>query len=401
MQINALTLAILLGVSGVRAQNFACFADLNADGVVAIDDLLALLATYGRTASGCSDTSASRARGAAPEPSDFRLPGNFATLNNSLETEPRCVHASLDPPTTTWPVSAGCWRRLDPRFLEAFRAAGMSGLPADPGISLGSSREAIQGWTEAVEPAYQFVLDSVFYGNYSRDHPVLGVERELAFIEGDGCHPSGCGEHPNNSIPLFVVRPTSHDAPSGDRIPCVVSIHGGGMTFLRAGDRMFEYERDRQAAAGMVVIGPDFRNAGGLFPEAPHLFPKGLHDVYSTVQWYATEQHHGVHSRFLCLPYRFRAYANRTHERREELGCSSIITSGCSGGGNLATAVSHYAKQVGGPADMLDGVFACAPYIAGPQIYNEISDDWFQLPSLYENDHLFLDVDMLAGMSWV
>lgn len=50
---------------------------------------------------------------------------------------------------------------------------------------------------------------------------------------------------------------------------------------------------------------------------------------------------------------------------------------------------------------MLDGVFACAPYIAGPQIYNEISDDWFQLPSLYENDHLFLDVDMLAGMSWV
>ena len=91
-------------------------------------------------------------------------------------------------------------------------------------------------------------------------------------------------------------------------------------------------------------------------------------------------------------------YANRTHERREELGCSAIITTGCSGGANLATAVSMYAKQVGA-SDMIDGVFACSPYVGGPLLYNALIDDYFDLPSLYENQHLFIDINMLAGMS--
>ena len=167
--------------------------------------------------------------------------------------------------------------------------AGMSGLPADPGISIDTSRADIQAWTEAAEPGFQTVMSDFFYGDYGRDHPVLGVVSEEAFIEGDGCHPSGCGEHPNNSIPLYIHRPASHDAASGDRIPCVVGIHGGGMTILRADDDWSAYDRKKQAAAGMVVIGPEFRNAGGNMPGAPHLFPKGLHDVYSTVQWYATD----------------------------------------------------------------------------------------------------------------
>ena len=72
------------------------------------------------------------------------------------------------------------------------------------------------------------------------------------------------------------------------------------------------------------------------------------------------------------------------------MGCSSVVTAGCSGGGNLATAVALYANSPESGAEMntIDGVFTCAPYVAGPQIYNEISDDWYQLPSLFENNHL-------------
>jgi len=73
------------------------------------------------------------------------------------------------------------------------------------------------------------------------------------------------------------------------------------------------------------------------------------------------------------------------------LGCSSVVTAGCSGGGNLATAVALYANshaESGAEVNTIDGVFTCAPYVAGPQIYNEISDDWYQLPSLFENNHL-------------
>ena len=103
---------------------------------------------------------------------------------------------------------------------------------------------------------------------------------------------------------------------------------------------------------------------------------------------------------FLHLTEHLRAHTTRTHERREELGCSAVVTTGCSGGGNLALAVALQAKELG-TVDMIDGVFGCAPYVAGPQVYNEITDDWFELPSLYENNHLFLDMAMLAGMSWV
>ena len=179
---------------------------------------------------------------------------------------------------------------MDPRFLDAFRAIGMSGLPVDMGITLDSPREVIQGWTELIEPGYQMAFSLVFYGAYGAAHPVNGVVREEASITGDGCYPSGCGEHPiDNSIPLFIHKPASHDPSAGDRLPCLVSIHGGGMTLLMANDTMYHYERDRQASEGMVVIGPEFRNAGGNFPGAPHLFPKGLHDVYSTVQWCAID----------------------------------------------------------------------------------------------------------------
>ena len=148
----------------------------------------------------------------------------------------------------------------------------------------------------------------MMYGDHGESHPITEdlIEHEVAFVEGDGCHPSGCANHPIRNgpdgnfgppgIPLYISRPSQLKraelglAP-GDKLPCVVSIHGGGMTVLHANgkcsrslcaffrsskssgctDTMFRHERDRQAEAGLIIIGPEYRNAGGNFPGAPHM----------------------------------------------------------------------------------------------------------------------------------
>ncbi len=68
--------------------------------------------------------------------------------------------------------------------------------------------------------------------------------------------------------------------------------------------------RDTRAATGLVVVGVEFRSAGGTL--GPHPFPAGLNDCASAAQW---------------------VIANR-----ESLGVSSVIMSGESGGGNLSIA---------------------------------------------------------------
>lgn len=91
----AAALVVLLGAVGVRSEvtrrlqgrSFACSADFNVDGVVGVDDLLVLLANYGRETGDCGSSGA----GGRYQPSDFNLPGKFAHVNNSLETDPRCV----------------------------------------------------------------------------------------------------------------------------------------------------------------------------------------------------------------------------------------------------------------------------------------------------------------------
>ena len=89
-----LLLGVVVGVRSearsrrLQTQDITCSADLNADGLVGVDDLLAMLATFGRTTTGCDVP-----RGTDPLQSDFRLPGKFTHVNNSLETEPRCAKA--------------------------------------------------------------------------------------------------------------------------------------------------------------------------------------------------------------------------------------------------------------------------------------------------------------------
>ncbi len=124
------------------------------------------------------------------------------------------------------------------------------------------------------------------------------------------------------------------------------------MTTLSATNTGYVRWRDNLAATGLVVVGVEFRNAGGKL--GPHPYPAGLDDCASGIRWAA-------------------AHLNG-------LGASHIVVSGESGGGNLTLAVTHKAKREGWLQE-IGGVYAQCPYISNR--FLEQPDD---LPSLTEND---------------
>ena len=87
-----------------------------------------------------------------------------------------------------------------------------------------------------------------------------------------------------------------------------------------------------------MVVGVEFRNGAGKL--GPHPYPTGLQDCADGLRWVA--------------------------DHRAELGVSHIVLSGESGGGNLCLSLTHLAKREGW-LDVIAGVYAQCPYIAGPQ----------------------------------
>lgn len=161
-----------------------------------------------------------------------------------------------------------------------------------------------------------------------------------------------------NEITLYVSRPAEAAGP----LPALVHLHGGGMAILSAADIQYVRLRENLAAAGLVVIGVEFRNSGGAL--GPHPFPAGLNDCAAAVRW--------------------------TAANRDELGISHLIVSGESGGGNLTLAVALKAKREGWIGE-IGGVYAQCPFIS-----NRWLDDADDLPSLRENDQYFLSRLQLA-----
>ena len=88
-----------------------------------------------------------------------------------------------------------------------------------------------------------------------------------------------------------------------------------------------------------------------------------------------------------------------THENRAALGISKIIIAGESGGGNLSIATTMKAVK-DGKKEQVQGTYAMCPYIAGPAAY-ENPQSFPELRSLIENNHIFLDVEMMAPMAYI
>jgi acetyl esterase/lipase len=236
--------------------------------------------------------------------------------------------------------------RADPRMLAAMSPIGLDLAPPPTPVTAASPIAEILEAMMLAEAGFQMAFGMV---NTPAETP--GVSSTVETIIGsDG-----------NEITLYIHRPEQ----TGAALPCIVHTHGGGMTILTAADPGYGRWRDSLAATGLVVVGVEFRNAGGTL--GAHPFPAGLNDCASAAQW---------------------VIANR-----ENLGVSTIVISGESGGGNLAIATALKANNEGW-IDGIGGVYAQCPYISGAY-----ADPPADLASLFENDKYFLDVENMGAMA--
>jgi acetyl esterase/lipase len=208
--------------------------------------------------------------------------------------------------------------RLDPRI--AHRLMEMAALyPAQmPNVTMDMDyEEAVEfiGFMHAMMTVHDkelFANMPAFEGIVSREHLIGGAE--------------------GYSIELFIDQPRN----SHGSLPGVVHLHGGGMTFDTARSASNVRWRKALAEHELVVIGVEFRNEALSLGHQP--FPAGLNDCVTAVRW--------------------------AHDNRDELGISSIVVIGESGGANLAIATGIQAN-VEGWVNAIQGVYAMAPMIFG------------------------------------
>lgn len=159
-----------------------------------------------------------------------------------------------------------------------------------------------------------------------------------------------------NMINIQFIRPESEGL-----LPCVYYIHGGGMTSMSCYYGNYKAWGRMIARQGVAVAMVDFRNAltPSSVPEvAP--YPAGLNDCVSGLQWVS--------------------------DNSATLGIDrdAIIVSGESGGGNLTLATGIRLKR-DGRLDLIRGLYALCPYIAGIWPLE-------QNPSSIENNGILLDL---------
>jgi len=161
--------------------------------------------------------------------------------------------------------------------------------------------------------------------------------KEVVTDEGLVTHTKEFTSSPDgNNIKIQYIRPDTDE-----KLPCVYYIHGGGMMVSSCFDELYAAWGRCMARQGVAVAMVDFRNAmwASSAPEiAP--FPAGLNDCVSGLKW--------------------------IHANAEELNIDSeqIIIAGESGGGNLTIATGLKLKQ-DGDIDLIKGLYALCPYIAG------------------------------------
>lgn len=164
-----------------------------------------------------------------------------------------------------------------------------------------------------------------------------------------------------NTIKMQLIQHES-SAP----LPCVYYIHGGGMQALSCFNGNYRAFGKIIAAQGVNVAMVDFRNSiSPSSAEEVAPYPAGLNDCVSGLKW--------IHANAADL----------------NIDSSRIIAGGESGGGNLTLALGLRLKQ-DGDLDLLKGLYALCPYIAG---------SWPQdrYPSSVENNGILLDLHNNTG----
>ncbi len=165
----------------------------------------------------------------------------------------------------------------------------------------------------------------------------------------------------DNTVKIQYVRPQTDEV-----LPCVYYIHGGGMASFSCFDGMYRSWARIIANHGVAVAMVDFRNSmtpSSATEVAP--FPAGLNDCLAGLRFVVAQ----------------------AAELR--IDAAHIVVAGESGGGNL-TLATGLALARHGDVDLISGLFALCPYIAGvwPQ-------DRF--PSSIENNGLLIDLHNNRG----
>ena len=239
--------------------------------------------------------------------------------------------------------------RLDPRIKAA-----LAMLPSPTQDTDVPSREA--QLAEANSPEAKAAAEQLRMMLEMMDNEELAPSTGLTISEHEfTSQPDG------NTIKVRFVRPEGSDP-----VPCVYYIHGGGMMTFSCFYGNYRAWSKIIAANGVAVAMVDFRNA--LTPSsAPEVapFPAGLNDCVSGVHWLA--------------------------ENVSSLGidANKIVIAGESGGGNLTLATGLKLKQDGN-IDLISGLYALCPYIAGKWPQND-------LPSSVENNGILLGLHSNRG----
>jgi len=239
-------------------------------------------------------------------------------------------------------------RRLDPR-IKAVLAA----MPAVEMQNFDSREEllAAQDAPGAAEGRKAFEAFMAMCDN-EEVSPSAGLKVETVEFASE---PDG------NTVKIQYIRPDTTEV-----LPCVYYIHGGGMMLFSCFDGNYRAWGRMIAQQGVAVAMVDFRNAlvASSAPEvAP--YPAGLNDCVSGLFWLAAQH--------------------------ENLGIdpSRIIIAGESGGGNLTLATGMRLLREG-KTDLVQGLYALCPYIAGIWPLPEN-------PSSTENNGILLDLHNNQG----
>jgi acetyl esterase/lipase len=239
--------------------------------------------------------------------------------------------------------------RIDPRIKAAMGAF-------EPPVASGEvgSREQLLEEAASADAAAQRDMMRAFFEMFDNEEvaPSVGLKvTEHRVVSA----PDG------NTINVRFIRPDGTDV-----LPCVYYIHGGGMQMLSCYDGNYRGWARIIAAQGVAVAMVDFRNA--LVPssvEEVAPFPAGLNDCVSGLEWVAAS-----HSELRIDP-------------------SRIIVAGESGGGNLTLATGLRLKH-DGKLDLIQGLYAMCPYIAGAWPSPES-------PSSTENNGILLELHNNRG----
>ena len=239
--------------------------------------------------------------------------------------------------------------RIDPRLKRIFGNAPESSNPGDVQSREELLRETAQQAENSQMDAFKAFMDACDSEDIVSSK---GLAVETIEIQSN---PDG------NMINIQTICHTD-----GQVRPCVYYIHGGGMASMSCFYGNYRAFGKMIAHGGVNVAMVDFRNClspSSVAEVAP--YPAGLNDCVSGVHW-LTQQGPELN-----------------------IDTARIVIAGESGGGNLTLATGMKLLQ-DGDIDLIQGLYALCPYIAGIWPLDEN-------PSSTENEGLVLSLQNNRG----